>query len=216
MLGGEGGKKKKKSEKAESCPGGLVAGDRWRREGPGPLRAPVPRSRRGRRPRGSAAPAPPNRIGFGEGKPAEERSRPAGKAETCSLPAAPAISRPSRLSPSLLPGEGCSLFFGEFHGPRRSGATRGVAGAAYLPLPEQPGQRGRGFPRHRGGLGPLSPAGSGETAAELRGTRYRLTEDGRFLGASPPVFTSDLGTRGRSAPSLSVGHPRHQVFPTPR
>lgn len=117
MSAGKGGEKETKPKtkttqtktpppKPESCPGGLVAGNRWRRAGPGPLRAPVPRSRGGRRPRGSAAPAPPNRIGFGEGKPSEERSRPTGEAETWSLPAAPAISRPARLSPFLLPGGG--------------------------------------------------------------------------------------------------------------
>lgn len=114
-------------------------------------------------PGGSAASAPPKGIGFGEGKPAEERSRPAGEAETWSLPAAPAISRPARLSPSLLPGGrgGMSLFFGEFHGPRRSGATRSGAGATYLPLWEQPGQQGPGFSRHGGELDSPSPAGVG-------------------------------------------------------
>lgn len=110
-------------------------------------------------------------------------------------------------------GGGNRYFSGNFTGPARPGAT-----AAYLPLPERPGQRGRGFHRHGGGLGPPSPAGKGGggTAAELRGTLSRLVEDGRFLGASPPAFTGDLGTRGRSAPSLSVGHPRHQAFPTPK
>lgn len=148
MLGG--GKQKRNNNnnkkiptpKPESCPEGLVASDPWLRAGLGPLRALVSRGRKGRRPRRSGAPAPPNRIGFGEGKPAEKRSSPAGEDETWSLPAAPALSRPARLSlPSCLGG--VSLFLGEFHGP--AGPSSG-AGAAYL---EQPGRGSAASPARR-------------------------------------------------------------------
>lgn len=214
MLGG--GKQKRNNNnnkkiptpKPESCPGGLVASDPWLRAGLGPLRALVPRGRRGRRPRGSGAPAPPNRIGFGEGKPAEKRSSPSGEDETWSLPAALALSRPARLSlPSCLGGFAVSRGVSR---PRRS-EQRGwgrVPGAAGTGIRRFPGTEEGWDPR-------LRPASRG-TATELRETRCRIAEDGRLLGASPPVLTADLGTRGRCAPSLSVGHPRHQALPTPR
>lgn len=205
--------KKIPTPKPESCPGGLVSSDPWRRAGLGPLRAPVPRGRGGKRPRGSGAAPPPNRIGFGEGKPAEERSRPAGEDETWSLPAAPALCRPSRLSlPSCLWG---FAVFRAVSRPRRS--ERSAAGLGPRTCRYRSSRDGDPrLPRHGGGLGPRLRPASRETASELRGTRYRIAEDGRLLGTSPPVFTADLGARGRCSPSLSVGHPRHQVLPTPR
>lgn len=113
------------------------------------------------------------------------------------------------------PAWGFRCFSGSFTAPAgRRGPQRGwgrvpaAAGAAWT--------GGCGFPgTGEGWVSRLRPA-SRETAAELRGTRYGIVEDGRLLGASPPVFTADLGTRDRCAPSLSVGHPRHQVLPTPR
>lgn len=214
MLGGEEGKTKQKRRRkaapegsppvmadAKQGPARYVRRYRGVTEGGGPGEAPL-------RLRQTASASE-------RGNPRKRRSRPAGEAETWSVPAAPAISRPARLPPSLLPGGG-SLIFRGVSRVRRPEATRTRAGTACLLLLEQPGQRGRSFPRHGGVPGPPSPASKGELAAELRGTRYRLVDDGRFLGASPPVFTSDLGTSHRGAPSLSVGHPRHRVLPTPR
>lgn len=157
MLGG--GKQKRNNNnnkkiptpKPESCPEGLVASDPWLRAGLGPLRALVSRGRRGRRPRRSGAPAPPNRIGFGEGKPAEKRSSPAGEDETWSLPAAPALSRPARLSlPSCLGGFRC--FSGSFTAPQVRAA--GLGPPTWSSRDGDPR-----LPRHGGGLGPPAPAG---------------------------------------------------------
>lgn len=173
--------------------GGRTQSRRAAPEGSSPVitgaeQSPVPRSRKGRRPRGSAAPAPPNRIGFGEGKPAEERSRPAEEAGTWSLPAAPAISRPARLSPSLsCPGwwwgEVSAIFRGLCRAPRvrchrqpgrgRVPAAAGAAWAAASPGTEE-------------GWVPCLQLAGEKPAAELRGTHYRLLENRRFLGASPP------------------------------
>ena len=161
MSAGRGGRKKKnqKPQSRRAAPEGsspVIAGAeqgpvRYRRRyrgaagGDGPGEAPL-------RLRQTASVS-------GRGNPRRKDPARPGKLKLGAFPQPRRFPVPpgSPLLSCLGAGGGGPLSFGEFHGPCRPGATRSRAGAAYLPLPEQPGQRGHGFPRHGGGLGsPLS------------------------------------------------------------
>lgn len=123
------------------------------------------------------------------------------------LPGSPLLSCPEGVG-------GCRYFSGSSTGPAGPEPPAAGPGPHTCRCGSSLGSRTPASPSTgKNWIPPLLLVGE-ETAAELRGTHYRLLEDERFLGASPPVLTSDLGTR--STPSLSVGHPRHQVVSTHR
>lgn len=171
-----------------------------------------------------AAPAPPNRGGFGEGRAAGGDPPPAGGAETRSLPPVPEGSRGrARLSP--FPSPGGSLFFGESRPPRDTlGTERGrvppLLGTRYgfvkdwgggcfwgSPLPVPSGDLGSppaGCPCHQEVPRPAwrgRRRGQGRVLGELVGRRR--APGGRGGTATLPASRGRGGTGSQGRPSMA-------------